>query len=93
MSMTKQEIIKVIADSASITQDAAGIAVNTLRDLLVDEVKTEGRFALDGVGVFTRVDRAARPGRDPRTGETIQIPEKKSVKFKPAVSFKKALNG
>jgi DNA-binding protein HU-beta len=93
MSMTKQELTKVIADSAEITLKAAEKAVNTLVDILVDEVKTEGRFALDGIGVFTRVDRAARPGRDPRTGETSQIPEKKAVKFKPAVSFKKALNG
>lgn len=93
MSMTKQELIKVIADSAGITQEAAGIAVNTLRDILVDKVMIEGRFALDGVGVFTLVDRAAKDGRNPRTGEPIKIAEKKAVKFRPAVSFKEALNG
>ena len=60
MSMTKQELIKTIANSADITLKAAEKAVNTLTDLLVDEVKTEGRFALAGVGVFTRVTRAAR---------------------------------
>jgi DNA-binding protein HU-beta len=91
--MTKQELIKVIADSAEITLKAAEQAVNTLTDLLVDEVKTEGRFALAGVGVFTPVDRAAKDGRNPRTGEPIKIAEKKAVKFKPAVSFKETLNG
>jgi DNA-binding protein HU-beta len=92
MSMTKQEIVKVIADSASITLKAAEKAVNTLTDLLVDEVKTEGRFVLAGVGVFTEVTRAAKEGRNPQTGDPLQIPEKKAVKFRPAVSFKEKLN-
>lgn len=93
MSMTKPEIIKVIADSAGITLEAAYKAVNTLTDLLVDEVKTEGRFVLAGVGVFTEVVKAAKIGRNPKTGEPIQIAEKKGVKFRPAVSFKTAVNG
>ena len=93
MGMTKPELIKVIADSAEITLKAAEAAVNTLTDLLVDEVKTEGRFALAGVGVFTEVVRAARDSRNPKTGEAIQVPEKKSVKFRPAASFKAAVNG
>ena len=91
--MTKQELIKIVADSAEITLKAAEQAVNTMTDLLVDEVKTEGRFALAGVGVFTQVARAAKTGRDPRDGSPIKIPEKKAVKFKPAVSFKEAVNG
>jgi len=92
MSMTKQELVKLVSDNAGITMNAAEIAVNTLTDLLVYEVKTKGRFALAGVGVFTRVDRAARTSRNPRTGEAIHILEKKAVKFKPAVSFKEAVN-
>jgi DNA-binding protein HU-beta len=91
--MTKQELIKIVADSSEITQKAAEQAVNTMTDLLVDEVKTEGRFALAGVGVFTLVTRAAKTVRDPRNGEPIKITEKKAVKFKPAVSFKEAVNG
>jgi DNA-binding protein HU-beta len=93
MSMTKQELIKTVANSAAITLKEAEGAVNTLVDLLVDEVKTEGRFALAGVGVFTQVTRAAKTGRGPRDGSPINIPEKKAVKFKPAVSFKEAVNG
>lgn len=92
MSMTKQEIIKTIAKSAAITLKEAEQAVNTLVDLLVDEVKTEGRFALAGVGVFTLITRAAKTGRNPRNGEPIKIAEKKAVKFKPAVSFKETVN-
>ena len=91
--MLKSELIKIIANSAEITLKAAEKAVNTLTDLLVDEVKTEGRFALAGVGVFTEVVKAAKVGRNPKTGEAIQIPAKKSVKFKPATGFKAAVNG
>lgn len=93
MSMTKPEIVKLISDTAGITQAAAEKAVNTMTDLLVDEVKTEGRFVLAGVGVFTRVERAAKIGRDPRNGEPIKVEAKQAVKFRPAVSFKKAVNG
>ena len=92
MSMTKPELIKIIANSAEITLKAAEQAVNTLTDLLVDEVKTEGRFALAGVGVFALVERAAKDGRNPKTGEPIKIAEKKAVKFKAAASFKEAVN-
>ena len=91
--MTKQELIKTVANSAAITLREAEQAVNTLIALLVDEVKTEGRFALAGVGVFTAVTRAARERRNPQTGEPIQVPANKSVKFRPAASFKKTLNG
>lgn len=90
--MLKSELVKIIADNAGITQAAANQAVDILKDALVEEVKATGRFALDGIGVFTRVDRAARTGRDPRNGSPIHIPEKKAVKFKPSVSFKAALN-
>lgn len=91
--MTKPELIKVVADNAEITLKAAEKAVNTMTDLLVDEVKTEGRFALAGVGVFTLVERTARTGRDPRNGQPIEVAAKKMVKFRPAVSFKEAVNG
>lgn len=92
MSMTKPEIVKLISDNAGITLKAAEQTVNTMADLLVDEVKTDGRFVLAGVGVFTLVDRAAKVGRDPRNGEPIKIAKKKAVKFKASASFKKAVN-
>jgi DNA-binding protein HU-beta len=91
--MTKQEMAKIIANNAGITQKAANHAVAIVVDLLVDEVRTTGRFDLYGVGVFTKVERAARASRNPRTGEAIQVEAKRSVKFRPAVSFKKAVNG
>jgi len=89
--MTKVEMIRNVAREASITNSAAELAVNRIRDIIVDEVMNTGRFALDGVGVFTLVERAAREGRNPQTGEAVRIPAKKVVKFRPAKSFKEVV--
>ena len=89
--MTKQEVIRNVAREASITNSAAELAVNRVRDIIVREVMNTGRFAMDGVGVFTLVERAARAGRNPQTGEAVKIPARKVVKFKPARSFKEAV--
>ena len=89
--MNKAEVIREVAKEASITRWAAELAVNWIRDTIVSEVMNTGRFALDGVGVFTLVERAAREGRNPQTGEAVKIPARKVVKFKPARSFKEAV--
>ena len=89
--MTKVEMIRNVAREASITNSAAELAVNRVRDIIVDEVMNTGRFAMDGVGVFTLATRAARVGRNPQTGEAVEIPAKKVVKFRPAKWFKEAV--
>ena len=86
--MTKVEMIRNVAREASITNSAAELAVNRVRDIIVDEVMNTGRFALDGVGVFTLATRAARVGRNPQTGAAVKIPAKKTIKFRPSKSFK-----
>ncbi len=91
--MTKLELIRKVAVRSSITIVAAEAAVNAVRDAIVDEVKGGGRFALDGVGVFTSGTRAAREGRNPKTGDPVQIPEKKVVRFRPASGFKAVVAG
>jgi len=89
--MTKAEVIREVAEEASITRWAAELAFNQVRDIIVSQVQHTGRFAMDGVGVFTLVERAARVGRNPQTGEAVKIPAKNVVKFKPARSFKEAV--
>jgi len=89
--MTKVEMIRNVAREASITNSAAELAVNRVRDIIVDKVMTTGRFAMDGVGVFTLVERAARQGRNPQTGEAVKIPARKTIKFRPARSFREAV--
>ena len=53
--------------------------------------KAEAEVSIAGFGIFESRKRAARKGRNPKTGETIQIPASKSPKFKPAKAFKDAL--
>lgn len=91
--MTKAELIREVAREASITKWAAEIAVNFIRDAIVNGVRDNWRFALDGVGVFTLATRAARTGRNPQTGEAVDIPAKKVVKFRPARMFKEVVGG
>ena len=86
--MTKVEMIRNVAREASITNSAAELAVNRVRDIIVDEVMNTGRFAMDGVGVFTLVERAARTGRNPQTGDPVKISARKVIKFRPSKSFK-----
>lgn len=90
--MTKDQLIKEVAREAVITLTAAQAAVNLLAETIVSEVQSTGRFALPGVGVFTLKKKAARPGRNPQTGETIEIEAKNTVKFKPSDGFKRAVN-
>jgi DNA-binding protein HU-beta len=89
--MTKAEVISEVAKEASITRWAAELAVNRIKDIIVSQVQHTGRFAMDGVGVFTLVERAARVGRNPQTGGPVKIPARKVVKFRPAKSFKEAV--
>jgi len=92
VAKTKAELIQEVAARAEITKVEAEIALNTVRDAITDTLKELGRVAFDGVGVFTLIRRAARRGRNPKTGETIQIPAKEAVKFRPAASLKEAVN-
>ena len=89
--MIKAEVIREVAEEASITRWAAELAFNWIRDIIVNQVGTTGRFAMDGVGVFTLVERAARTGRNPQDGSPVKIEAKRVVKFKASKSFKEAV--
>jgi len=56
-------------------------------------IQDEDRVAIPEFGVFTKVQRKARTARNPRTGETVEVPEKTTVKFKPSQYLKDMLNG
>ena len=63
----------------------------SLSSLAISEVKKNGVFVLPGIGRLVRVDRKARMGRNPATGESIKIPAKKVVKFRVAKAAKDAI--
>lgn len=86
--MNKGDLTKAVSDAAGISQDEAGKAVNAVFDSIAGAVKGRSKVAIAGFGTFEAKTRNAREGRNPATGETIQIPEKTSAAFKPATALK-----
>src|ERR1035438_985099 len=74
--MTQSQIMKELAAATGSTTKAAKTFVETFADLAVRETKKNGVFIIPGIGRLVRVDRKARMGRNPATGEAIKIPAK-----------------
>jgi len=81
--MTKGELVDQIASGAKITKSQAQSALNTFIDATTKTLKKGDKLTLIGFGTFDVTKRSARKGRNPQTGQTINIPAKKVVKFKP----------
>ena len=87
--MTKSQLIEQIAKEAGVTKTVAEQILNTFLDTISNElVNEEGKVKLSGFGTFSTTQRKARKGRNPQTGETIEIKASSSVKFKPAKGLK-----
>jgi DNA-binding protein HU-beta len=80
--MNKNELITQIADSSDISKEAAGRALEAFIAAVTDTMKKGEKLALTGFGTFSVSERAAREGRNPQTGNAMNIPAKKVVKFK-----------
>jgi len=85
-------LINKIADSAGITKGQAEDALNAVLDGITDALKSDDTVTLIGFGSFSVSHRAARAGRNPQTGETIQIAAKNLAKFKAGKKLTDALN-
>ncbi|MBM9613398.1 HU family DNA-binding protein [Desulfobulbus rhabdoformis] len=81
--MNKNDLIESIAQSAQISKIAAERGLNGLLATLSTAMKEGKRVTLVGFGSFSVVDRAPRMGRNPKTGETVPIPSRRVVKFRP----------
>lgn len=90
--MTKAELISELASRTGSTTAAANEAVNTIIEIVKDALKDGEDVSLKGFGVFETVERAARVGRNPQTGETLQIPSCRYPKFSPSKVLKESLN-
>ncbi len=82
--MTKAELVAEVAKQAGITKKEADAALKAAVSAIGKALKKGERIAIPGLGIFTVKKRAARKGRNPRTGDVIQIPARKVVAFKPA---------
>jgi len=87
--MTKSDLIEQIAKEAGVTKTLAKQIVNSFLETISHELeKEDGKVRLSGFGTFSATQRQARKGRNPRTGETIEIKGSNTVKFKPAKVLK-----
>jgi DNA-binding protein HU-beta len=90
--MTKSELIDTMAKDAGISKVAAGAALNSLMGCVAKTLKKkDGKVTLVGFGTFTKVQRKARKGRNPQTGEAIKIKARNVVKFKAGKALQDAV--
>lgn len=90
--MNKSELIDAVAAGADISKAAAGRAVDAMFDAVSDTLKKGDQVSLVGFGTFLVRERAARTGRNPRTGETINIAAAKVPSFKAGKALKDTVN-
>lgn len=90
--MNKNELIDGVANSAGLSKTDAGKAVDSVIDAISDALAAGGEVRMTGFGTFSTASRAASTGRNPRTGEAIQIAASTRPKFKAGKSLKDAVN-
>ncbi len=90
--MNKTELVEAIAESADISKAAAGNALNGMVEAITKALQDGDTVSVIGFGTFLVRDRAARTGRNPKTGEAIKIKASKSPAFKAGKALKDAVN-
>jgi len=90
--MNKTELIEKVAVSTDMNKAAAGRAVEAVFDHIVGALHSGDTVSVAGFGTFSVSARAARSGRNPRTGEPLAIPASKNPKFKAGKGLKDAVN-
>lgn len=91
-SINKQDLASKIAEATGSSTSQAKETLETTLDLIAGELASGNEVALAGFGKFSVSQRAAREGRNPRTGETVQIAASNAAKFSAASALKQRLN-
>lgn len=89
--LTKSQLVGELAEKLGVTKKDAGSYIDTLSQIACKETKKNGMFTLPGIGKLVKVQRKARTGRNPATGEEIKIKAKTVVKFRVAKACKDAI--
>lgn len=89
--MTKRNLIELVAKKANLTNKAARESVQSMLNAIRDSLKRGEKVVLTGFGTFSVRKRAARPGRNPKTGEKITLVARKAPGFTPGKTLKKAV--
>ena len=92
MNMNKQDLVDAVASKAGITKSAAAETIDAILATVTSAVVKGDVIQLIGFGSFSMGARAARTGRNPKTGEALQIAASKTVKFTAGKAFKDAVN-
>ena len=90
--MNKAELIEAVATAADLSKSDAARAVDAVVDTITETLRKGDSVTLVGFGTFEVRERAARTGRNPQTGEAIQIKASKAPAFKAGKAFKDAVN-
>lgn len=92
MTMNRQDLVAAVAKSAELSKKDADAAVKAVFDAIADALAEGDKVQLIGFGTFDVAERAAREGRNPRTGETMKIEASKSPRFKAGKALKDRMN-
>ena len=90
--MNRSELIDAVAKTTGLEKKHAEAAVEAFVDSVIDETTSGQKVSIFGFGTFTPKSRAARTGRNPRTGTPVKIAASKAVGFSPAAAYKDSLN-
>ncbi|MDE6113846.1 HU family DNA-binding protein [Barnesiella sp. WM24] len=90
--MNKTDLVNAIAEKANLTKVDAKNALDACLEAITGALENNDKVALIGFGTFSVTEKAARTGINPRTKETIDIPARKVVKFKPGAEISNKLN-
>ena len=89
--MNKAQLINALANKCHLTRKDSDLAVNAMFDIIIDQLEKGEKVQIVGFGCFDVRERPARKGRNPMTGETIEIEASRSVSFKPGKALKDAM--
>ncbi|MBT3556543.1 MAG: HU family DNA-binding protein [Rhodospirillales bacterium] len=90
--MNKNDLVAAVSDSSGLSKADSAKAVDAVFDSITGSLSGGGEVRLVGFGTFSVADRKATTGRNPRTGEAIQIPASKQPKFKAGKGLKESVN-
>ncbi len=91
--MNKNDLIAAVAEKAGVTKTDASKTVDALFDAVTGALKEDEDVRIVGFGTFATAQRKASTGRNPRTGQAIEIPASRQPKFRPGAALKEKVNG